>query len=183
MSGRHRRRRHRRSPPSRWPWRPGRRCSKPPSLANHAAGVVVVEVRSRDGDARRAVAATLHSDQRSEASRHAPDGAPKALEPSAVCQCLKCRRPVNTIASPCSSAAAIDFRVAHRSAWLHDRRRARARRPHRVRRGTERTRLTPRPIRRASDARAAPAFSDRDVHGVDTAHLTGADRAASAAHR
>ena len=88
----------------------------------------------------------------------------------------KCRRPVNTIARPCSSAAAItSARAPSRPAGR--RRSRRRRRPRRGRRGTERTRPTRRPIRPA-DRRLgrSRAFITATLHRIHAAHLTGADR-------
>ena len=46
---------------------------------------------------------------------------PEPMTSTFMAQCRKWRTPVNTIAMPCSSAAAIDFGVAHRTAGLDHR--------------------------------------------------------------
>ncbi len=74
-------------------------------------------------------------------------------------QCLKCRRPVNTIARPCSSAAAITSAIL---APIRPAARRPSRRrppPHRARRGTGRTHPTPPPIPSSSRGRSPPPSS------------------------
>ena len=88
-----------------------------------------------------------------------------------ACQCRKCRTPVNSIAMPCSSQAAMLSASSLRAAGLDDRGDARPRPP--------RPRC-PRNGKNASDASTLPFDSlagllDRDLDRLDAAHLPGPD--------
>ena len=72
----------------------------------------VAQVRPGHGDRRTELASRPSSGQAAEVAASNRRSRASALqarsgEPATAVQCLKCRRPVNTIARPCSSAAAI----------------------------------------------------------------------------
>ena len=109
--GRDRRRRHRHRDARPRRWRPARRCEDACSLANHAAGVVVAKFGPATVSPQELAQAVERQslDQAGLAGTHvhAYCRAEPEPEPIPCLQCRKCRRPVNTIARPCSSAAAI----------------------------------------------------------------------------
>ena len=155
------------APPARPPWRG---CRRPCANFNHSgmeSRSHVVEPRPR-GRCRRCRAPRRRARPSATARAARPARARGRREPMTRifivlpgfphsrdddAQCRKCRMPVNTIAMPCSSAAAMTSSSRIAAAGLDHRGRAGLARPRRGRRGTGRTRRRPPPSPRSVEAR------------------------------
>ena len=147
-------------------------------LANEAAGIVVGRFGPAYGDVRgtahRARDHCRRPDSPGRCLRHLRPGPPR--EPAACAfQCRKCRRPVKTIARPCSSAAAItSSSCTDPPGWTTAVAPAAATASRPSRNGKNASDAATDPLQHVRAGRAG--LHPRHVHRIDAAHLTRADR-------